>query len=300
MRNAFAESFYSSAKNDARLAMVVADISAAGAMDKFRKDFPKRFVNTGVAEQIMIGMCAGMSMRGLKPFAYTIATFALFRPYEFIRDDLCYQGLPVTVVGIGGGVTYSSLGGTHHAMEDVSVACSLPNMRVIAPCDPAEVHAATQWCINQEEGPVYLRLGKAGEKDLSKDAKEPWRYGKVRYLRGGREACVIGYGPILGLAMEATDGQDIAVVSCSTIKPLDKEGIGTILRRYPLVVVLEEAVMRGGLGEAIKSLAYDIGARCKIAHASLKDKFIHHYGSHAEVLAKHGLTVEAIKEKLNG
>ena len=142
--------------------MVVADISAAGAMDRFRTEFPKRFVNTGVAEQIMIGMCAGMSMRGLKPFAYTIATFALFRPYEFIRDDLAYQNLPVTVVGIGGGVTYSQLGGTHHAMEDVAVACAMPNMRVLAPCDPSEVSAATQWCIGNQDGPVYLRLGKAG------------------------------------------------------------------------------------------------------------------------------------------
>jgi transketolase len=300
MRNAFAESFHAAAKKDARLAMVVADISAAGAMDNFRKEFPTRFVNTGVAEQIMIGMCAGMSMRGLKPFAYTIATFALFRPYEFIRDDLAYQGLPVTVVGIGGGVTYSQLGGTHHAMEDVSIACAMPNMRVIAPCDPDEVRAATQWCISQEEGPVYLRLGKAGEKNISTNATEPWRYGKVRYLKGGREACIVGYGPVLALAMEAADGQDIAVVSVSTLKPLDKDGLGNILRRYPLVVVLEEAVMRGGLGEAIKSLAFDLGSRCKIATMALKDSFIHHYGSHADLLEKHGITVEKLKEKLNG
>ena len=300
MRNAFAETFYEAAKNDKRLAMVVADISAAGSMDKFRAEFPKRFVNTGVAEQIMIGMCAGMSMRGLKPFAYTIATFALFRPYEFIRDDLAYQGLPVTVVGIGGGVTYSALGGTHHAMEDVAVACAMPNMRVIAPCDPAETSAATQWCIANDAGPVYLRLGKAGEKDISKNATEPWRFGKVRYLRGGREACIVGYGPILSMAMEATDGQDIAVVSVSTLKPLDKDGLGTILRRYPLVVVLEESVPRGGLGEAVKALAHDMGAKGTIHCMSLKDKFIHAYGSHADVLAAHGITLEALKEKLNG
>lgn len=300
MRNAFAESFYEAAKKDKRLALVVADISAAGSMERFRQEFPKRFVNTGVAEQIMIGMCAGMSMRGLKPFAYTIATFALFRPYEFIRDDLCYQGLPVTVVGIGGGVTYSQLGGTHHAMEDVAVACSMPNMRVIAPCDPAETHAATQWCIAQEEGPVYLRLGKAGEKDLSGSAVEPWRYGKVRTLRGGREACIIGYGPILGLAMDATAGDDIAVVSCSTIRPLDTEGIGNILRKFPLVIVLEEGVSRGGLGQTIKSLAYDLNVKTAIHHLALKNQFIHAYGSHSDLLAAHGLTVEAIKEKLRG
>ena len=103
MRNMFADTFYEAAKKDPRLCVVVADISPAGSMEKLRKEYPNRFINTGVAEQIMIGMCAGMAMRGLKPFAYTIATFALFRPYEFVRDDLCYQGLPVTVVGVGGG-----------------------------------------------------------------------------------------------------------------------------------------------------------------------------------------------------
>lgn len=300
MRNAFAESFYEAAKLDKRLAIVVADISAAGSMEKFRQEFPKRFVNTGVAEQIMIGMAAGMAMRGLRPVAYTIATFALFRPYEFIRDDLAYQNLPVTVVGVGGGVTYSQLGGTHHAMEDVAVACAIPGMRVIAPCDPSEVSAATQWCLKQDDGPVYLRLGKAGERDLSKNATEPWRFGKIRYLRGGREACIIGYGPILGMAMEATEGQDVAVVSASTLKPLDKEGIWNILRRYPLVVVLEEMVARGGLGEMVKSLAYDIGEDCKISCMTLKDKFIHVYGTHGDVLGAHGLTIESLRENLNG
>ena len=298
MRNAFADAFCDAAKEDERLAMVVADITATGPIVQFREQHPKRFVNTGVAEQIMIGMCGGMAMRGLKPFAYTIATFAMFRPYEFVRDDLCYQNLPVTVVGVGGGVAYSQLGGTHHAMEDVALACALPGMRVIAPCDPLETAAATRWCAKQEDGPVYLRLGKAGEANISEAAPQPWQFGKVRTLRGGREACVIGYGPILKLAMEATQGQDVAVVSVATLKPLDTEGLGTILLRYPLVVVLEEMVERGGLGQAVRALAYQLGARCKVEHVHLKDKFIHTYGSHADVLAAHRITVEAIKEKL--
>lgn len=300
MRAAFAETFYDCAKADDRLAAVVADISPAGSLEQFRKEYPKRFINTGVAEQIMIGMAAGMSMRGLRPFAYTIATFALFRPFEFIRDDLAYQGLPVTVVGVGGGVTYSQLGGTHHAMEDIAVACAIPNMRVIAPCDPLETAAATRWCAKQEEGPVYLRLGKAGEKSISERAAEPWKFGKVRIIKGGREACVIGYGPILKLAMDATDGQDVAVASVHTLKPLDKEGLGTILLRYPMVLVLEEMVPRGGLADAVRALAYEIGSRCAIESISLKDRFIHHYGTHADLLEKHGVTEEAIRAKLNG
>src|SRR3990167_2010280 len=126
MRNQFAETFYEIAKKDPRLMMLVADISAAGSMIEFRKNFPHRFVNTGVAEQIMIGMAAGMSMQGLRPFVYTIATFALFRCFEFVRVDLAYQNLPVTVVGVGAGVAYSNLGSTHHAMEDVAIASAVP------------------------------------------------------------------------------------------------------------------------------------------------------------------------------
>src|SRR3990167_597890 len=164
MRNEFADVFYELAKVDKRLAIVVADISPAGSMMKFREEYPERFVNTGVAEQIMIGMVAGMALRGMRPFAYTIATFALYRPFEFIRDDICYQNLPITVVGVGGGVTYSTLGATHHAMEDVAIASAIPNMTVIAPCDPLETRAVTKWCATQNDGPVYLRLGKTGEK----------------------------------------------------------------------------------------------------------------------------------------
>ena len=294
MRNAFAEAFYDAATQDERLAMVVADISAAGSMERFRKEFPRRFINTGVAEQIMIGMCAGMAMRGLKPFAYTIATFALFRPYEFVRDDLCYQNLPVTVVGVGGGVTYSQLGGTHHAMEDVAIACAMPNMRVIAPCDPEETRAAARWCAAQEDGPVYLRLGKSGEPALNED--EPWEFGKVRVLREGAEGCIIGYGPILKLAMEAAPRA--AIVSAHTLKPLDVDGILNFLWRHRRVVVLEEGVRY--LGDKVMSIAYEHGVQRStvIRCLSLKDEFLHVYGSHADVLAAHGLTVEKIKECL--
>jgi transketolase len=118
VRNTFADTFYQLGKEDPRLCVVVADISPAGSIQKFREEFPTRFINTGVAEQIMIGLCAGMSLRGLKPFAYTIATFTLFRPFEMVRDDLCYQNLPVTIVGIGGGVTYNTLAArtTHKRM----------------------------------------------------------------------------------------------------------------------------------------------------------------------------------------
>lgn len=303
MRNTFAQTFYEAAQRDQRLAVVVADISPAGAMDQLRQQYPERFINTGVAEQIMIGMCAGMSLRGLKPFAYTIATFALYRPFEFIRVDLCYQNLPVTVVGIGGGVTYSTLGGTHHAQEDIAVACSVPNLRVIAPCDPAETRAATLWCVAQEEGPVYLRLGKAGEPDLSAAAPDPFAFGKVRFLRRGRSLCIIGYGPTLKTGFQLAEvlesrGVSASIVSAHTLKPLDEDGIGAILASHERVVVVEEMAPRGGLADAVKRIAWERQARCQVECFSLRDEFIHQYGKHDELLAAHGLSLGEMTRRI--
>ena len=299
MRNKFADVFYELGKADPRLCVVVADISPAGSIAKFRTEFPDRFINTGVAEQIMIGMVAGMAQRGLKPFAYTIATFALYRPFEFVRNDLCYQNLPVTVVGIGGGVTYSTLGGTHHAQEDVSVACSIPNMSVIAPCDPAEAEAATRWCAQQEAGPVYLRLGKAGEPVLSAQAKTPWTFGKIRELREGSDVCILSYGPITKRAFEVADqiasrGRSAAVYSVHTLKPLDREGLREVLLRYPHVIVIEECAPSGSLAMRVKELAWDTQARCRLDTFTLKDDFIHCYGSHDDLLKVHGLGPQEI------
>lgn len=303
MRNIFAQTFHEAAKIDDRLCMVVADISPAGAMNEFRKDFPGRFINTGVAEQIMIGMVAGMSMQGLKPFAYTIATFALYRPFEFIRDDLCYQNLPVTVVGIGGGVTYSTLGSTHHAQEDIAIACAVPNLRVIAPCDPEETKHATQWCINQEEGPVYLRLGKAGEPTLGNNKSDPFIYGKLRYLTHGKDVAIIGYGPILKIGIECAEkiqakGKTCSVISAHTIKPLDDSGIEKMLDTHETIIVLEEMISRGGLSDEIRIIAFEKKAKCKIQVHTLKDEFIHKYGSHADILHSHGLTAENVMEAI--
>src|ERR687888_1751569 len=127
MRNTFSEALYKAANENPDVYIVVADISPAGSMGKFRDQYPERFINVGVAEQSMIGICAGLALKGCQPFAYTIATFTLYRPFEMIRDDLGYQNLPVTVVGMGAGLVYSTLGGTHHAQEDIAVAAAIPN-----------------------------------------------------------------------------------------------------------------------------------------------------------------------------
>jgi transketolase len=303
MRNRFADTFYELGKEDDRITIVVADISPAGSIAKFRQEFPDRFINTGVSEQIMIGMVAGMSQRGLRPFAYTIATFTLYRPFEFVRDDLCYQNLPVTIVGIGGGVTYSTLGATHHAQEDVAIASTLPNMSVISPSDPAEVEAATRWCATQTRGPVYLRLGKAGEPDFTKDAPEKWEFGKVRLLRPGSDVAILSYGPIMKQAVAVADryrehGKSAALYSVHTIKPLDRAAIAKILGTFKHVVVIEECAPNGSLSMNVQKIAWEERAQCALDVFTLQDEFIHCYGSHDDLLAAHGLSVPAISTRL--
>jgi transketolase len=303
MRTKFAEAIYEIGKKDDRICALVADLSPAGSMIDFRADFPERFLNCGVAEQSMIGIAAGMALNGMKPFCYTIATFALYRPFEMIRDDLCYQNLPVTIIGMGAGLIYSTLGGTHHAMEDISIASAIPNMTVLAPCDPAEMKLATIWCATESQGPVYMRLGKAGEPDLTSDAIDAFEFGKVRCLKSGKDLAIISYGITVSMAFELSEklevlGKSTAIYSCHTIKPLDDVGITQILSTHSQVVVIEEHVPHGGLGSRIKEIAFDNKTNCKVRTFSLKDEFIHCYGNHQELLSAHNFSIDKIMKDL--
>jgi transketolase len=174
---------------------------------------------------------------------------------------------------------------------------------VIAPCDPAETEAATRWCAGQEGGPVYLRLGKAGEPDLTKQAPEPWTFGKLRMLRPGRDVCIVSYGPIMKRAIAVADrfeadGKRAAVACVHTLKPLDRDGLGRILKTYPHVVVIEECAPNGSLAMQTRELASRIGATCRLDTFTLQDAFIHCYGSHDDILDAHGLAAKDICARL--
>lgn len=297
MRNKFADAIYEIGRNDERICALVADISPAGSMTKFREEFPNRFINCGVAEQSMIGIAAGMALRGMRPFCYTIATFALYRPFEMIRVDLCYQNLPVTVVGMGAGVIYSTLGGTHHSMEDIAIATAIPNMTVLAPCDPMEMKLATEWCAKESTGPVYMRLGKVGEPDLTAHAVDEFCVGKIRYIQKGSDVAIISYGITLAMAVDLAkkyekQGRSVSIISCHTIKPLDTHGVVQMLENHDNVVCLEEHVPHGGLSSRLKEVAYDHKTKTKLSCFTLKDEFIHFYGNHQELLKEHGLHLD--------
>ncbi|CAA7621646.1 transketolase family protein [Magnetospirillum sp. UT-4] len=299
MRNAFADTLYEIALADPRIVSIGADVLPGGKLPQLKQVAPGRFLNVGIAEQAMIGIAAGMALKGLRPFVYTMATFSLYRPFEFVRDDLCYQNLPVTVVGMGAGLAYSTLGTTHQAQEDLALACSLANMRVLSPCDPAETAQATRFCAANDGGPIYLRLGKAGEPDLTRGA-EPFVFGRLRWLvRDGTDLCLLAHGPIMAMAFQVAErmralGRKVSVASVHTLKPLDRAGIADVLGAFASVAVIEEHVAHGGLAAQVKEIAWDSQARCRLQAFCLKDQFIHDYGSPDQLLAAHGLSPDSI------
>ena len=303
MRNKFADTVYEIGLINQNISLVVADISPAGSIEKFRQKFPKRFVNCGVAEQSMIVIAAGMAMRGMRPFCYTIATFALYRLFEMIRVDLAYQNLPVTVIGMGAGIIYSTLGGTHHTMEDIAVASSIPNMTVLAPCDPNELKLATEWCASKSKGPVYMRIGKAGEPDITSSALDKFEIGKLRYLKKGKDIAIISYGVTVSLALKISreldkKGKSTSVISCHSIKPIDLKGIKNMMKNHKQIIVIEEHVSHGGLSSRVKEIGFDNKYINPINCFTLKDQFIHFYGSRDQFLEVHGLSEKIILKKL--
>ena len=303
MRNKFADVIYKKGILDERICALVADISPAGAMTKFSEKFPKRFINCGVAEQSMIGIAAGMALRGMRPFCYTIATFALFRPFEMVRVDLCYQNLPVTVVGMGTGTIYSTLGGTHLTQEDISVARSIPNMNIIAPCDPNELENAVNYCCTKSKNPIYLRIGKAGEKNFSNKLSDKWEFGKIRKILDGKNICILTYGPIIKKAFQINDelrkkNISCKIYSCHTLKPFDYNELKKIFKKFKLIVTIEDHSKIGGLNNIVKTYAFENRYDGKIISYALKDEFVHCYGSQDDLLDRHGISNKKIYQNI--
>jgi len=303
LRNKFAETIYDISLKNNKICVLAADISPVGAISKFSDKFPKQFINCGVAEQSMIAISAGLAMEGYRPFCYTIATFSIFRPYEMVRIDLCYQNLPVTIIGMGAGLIYNTLGVTHQTYEDIAVTTALPNMQVLAPCDPLEMKYATEWCANVSQSPTYMRLGKAGEPNLTENAIDKFEIGKIRYIKKGKDYGLISYGTILKYCSQLDLklnklGYDNSVVSCHSLKPLDEKGLIKFLKSHEKIVCIEEHVKAGGLGEKIKALAFDYHIDVKFHHYHLQDDFIHFYGSHEELLEKHGIDLKKIEKEI--
>jgi len=201
MRNAFIDELVLLARKNEKIALVVGDLGY-NVVEPFADEFPDRFINAGVAEQNMTGLAAGMASEGFHVFTYSIANFPTFRCAEQIRNDIDYHNLPVTIVTVGGGLSYGNLGYSHHAIQDYALIRCMPNMLIAAPGDPMETRACLRYLVDNPQ-PSYLRLGKAGEPNFHKDVPtvEP---GVWLNVSGDeiQDKCILSTGAALGLAHE--------------------------------------------------------------------------------------------------
>lgn len=301
MRNAFADELTLLARSDPRIALLSGDIGNR-LFDRFKAECPTRFFNCGVAEANMASVAAGMAMCGLRPITYTITPFNTTRCLEQIRDDICYHNVPVLIVGTGAGLSYASLGCTHHSCEDLALLRALPNMTVLAPGDAMELRSLLRLAL-QLPGPAYLRIGKTGE-PLVHASLPPLEIGKGFPMRSGRDLCILSTGNMLPLAIQTAALLEAAhlqpeVISFHTVKPLDIALLQSLSSRFTTIAVLEEHSLIGGLSTAIAEWMADQGPLpIKLLRFGTPDRFPHAVGSQTYMRQTYGLTPETIAREI--
>jgi transketolase len=297
MRNAFAETFLKLARKDSRLVLITGDLGF-GVLEKIADELPAQFINSGIAEQSMMSMAAGLASEGFRPFVYSIANFPTLRCLEQIRNDVCYMENAVTIVSVGAGLGYGNLGYTHHAIEDLAIMRALPNIDLYSPADKFEV-IATMQTILELKRPSYLRLGKGGEPILhSKELLEITGYIEIIT---GTDGFLIFTGGIGARVLEAANllnaaGYFPSVISSPRLTPNLMTDLAK-LTRNSFVVTIEEHNTSGGFGSWLLEASSEIGANNLVRRMGLAHNAISLLGSQTYLLDEAGLKPEDIADK---
>ncbi len=304
MRTAFINQLVKEAEKNEKIFLIVGDLGY-NVVEVFEKKFPKRFLNAGIAEQNMIGVASGLAMQGYVVYVYSIGNFPTLRCIEQIRNDVAYHNLNVRIVSVGAGYAYGSLGASHHATEDIGVMRTLPNMIICSPCDPIETEKITQLSA-AHKGPMYIRLGKAGEKEVHAD-----RYSKFNQLdfvdigkivpvinNNGRIA-VFATGSIVYSLQNAIVASKLPydLYSFPFIKPINIEELKNIVENYSDVICFEEHQKSAGFGSAIVEQVNDLYAKGeinsypRIIRKAINDEFIYEVGDQTSLRKKEQLSL---------
>ena len=291
MRTAFIQELIRQARIHPRLFLVVGDLGYS-VVEPFAQEFPDRFLNAGVAEQNMTSLAAGLAAEGWHVFTYSIANFPTLRCLEQIRNDVCYHRLSVTVVAVGAGLAYGNLGFSHHGVHDLAALRPLPHLTLLSPADPGEATACVRH-LAENPGPSYLRLGKAGEKqlhDIPGLVSGPLR---VRAAEG--PVALVATGSVLSVALAAADvlaarGTPAAVYSCPWLKPVTR-GFFAPLWDHSCLVTLEEHVGAAGFGSLLREVAPDT---VRVRNLAVPEELTSVVGSQEFLRQAAGLTVEGV------
>ena len=304
MRPAFIKTLVGEAEKNDSIMILAGDVGFS-VLEEFQAKFPDRYINMGIAEQNMVGVAAGLALTGKKVFVYSITPFVTFRCLEQIRNDLCYQNLNVTIVGVGTGYLYGQLGFSHHALDDVGVMKSIPNMTVLCPSTRNEVRSLVKQCIDYKS-PTYIRLGKvAGAPDYdSNDGLKSIKIGDINIINSGGGVALLTTGDILSEVYEVykklqSNNLNPSLISFPTIKPFNKELIKEIFSSHNIIIIIEENYILTGLGSSILLLNLQSEFNNKILHIAVPEKFISVAGDSNYLRKLVGLDTNSMLKKIN-
>lgn len=296
MRTAFIDELIIAARENERIFLVVGDLGFS-VIEPFAKEFPDRYLNAGVAEQNMTGVAAGLASEGYHVFTYSIANFPTFRCAEQIRNDVCYHALPVTVVSVGGGVSYGNLGYSHHAVQDYALMRSFPNMLIASPGDPLETRACVRY-LSKKPQPSYLRLGKNGESCQYEHIPD-MNPGLPIWPKGhkNRPNLILSTGGALNKVVEAQEQEPLLKEYIVGSMPLWGMSSANIMKeqlyRYENIITVEEHLKAGGFGSYVLETLN--GPRCpQLSQCALNETVCGMVGKQQYLWQECGLTTKRI------
>lgn len=295
-REAYGKALEALGSENQNIVVLDADLSKSTKTAVFAKSYPERFINTGISEQNLIGVSAGIATTEKIPFASTFAMFATGRAYEIIRNSIGYPKLNVKIAATHSGLTVGEDGASHQCIEDISLMRGIPNMTVICPADGLETMAAVR-SASEYIGPVYIRLGRSSVPDIFDEKNYKFEIGKGNKIKDGKDITIIATGIMVSKALEAseilkTEGIDARVINIHTIKPIDKDIIIEAAKETKGIVTAEEHSIIGGLGSAVSEVVSEEYPTI-VKKVGVNDTF-GESGNGNKLLEKYGLTVENI------
>jgi transketolase len=291
MRSSVINCLIERARIDERIFLVNPDVGFS-VLEKFRDEFPDRYLNVGIAEQNAIGVAAGLALSGKIPYVYSMIPFVTMRCFEQVRVDVAYMKTNVRLLGLGAGLTYGPAGATHHAIEDIAIMRALPNMTVCCPGDPIEAKSLVEQSFKYD-GPIYFRLGKNGEPNIH-PAGTSVRIGKAVQVTEGKDAALITTSNMLEQGKHwvenwAREGIHVTLLSMPTIKPFDSQAVIHLIEQGLPIITLEEHNIIGGLGSAVAEVIAESGKGVKFKRIAIPDVYSHYVGSQMFFREKLGL-----------
>lgn len=285
MRNSVANQIKELAVKDETLFVIAGD-AGLGVWDDFKES--KQFINPGVNEQLDIGFGAGLSLMGHKVIYYNIAPFVIMRPYEFIRNDICYQELPMILIGTGSGITYAPAGVTHYVVEDITLASSMPNLDIFSPADPIEAVECFNYAYKSKK-PSYIRIAKNGEKKIHKDKIDITK--PIFLNKSDSKNILILHGSIADEVEKILNAIDINIVSV----PMLTSNFNWVqfLDNYENIFTLEEHFVNGGFGTMLRDKVNK-----KIIKFGIKNEYIHEIGNRDYLRKYYEIDGQNIAEKI--